>query len=1219
MAKNTGDKHKLDNKAGTPDTPAEEAMPSQVKDFHIVGIGASAGGLEALEQFFSNMPSDSGIAFVVVQHLDPTAHSSMPEILSRFTKMPAKVVSNGLKVEPNSIYLIPPNKSMSIQAGALYLEEPVHPPGLKLPIDFFFRSLAKEKGPDAVCVILSGTGSDGTLGLRAIKEGQGTVLVQDPESAKYDGMPRSAIDTGLADFVLKPDKMPEKIIQFHKHSAINDAKFGATAKEAIEPLQQIFAILQINTGHDFSRYKGATIRRRLQRRMSVNQINDILEYARFLNGNEEEIKSLQKDLLISVTRFFRDHDAFEALKAQLKGLLKNKSQGADLRVWVAGCATGEEVYSIAMIISECLDEMKKRLSVQLYGTDIDLDALHVARAGKYPANIVADVSPERMKRFFVKRDDTYNIKKEIREMVVFAPQDFIKDPPFSRMDLICCRNLLIYLDNDVQSRLLPLFNYALKPDGILFLGTSETIGESTDLFTVLDKIWKIYQRRDVIMDVDRLKYPAVFAPSSAKPTGEPAQGVTETKIPALAEKIFLDDYAPTFAVIDEKYRLVYVRGRTGKYLEIASGQPSLGIMEMAREGLRAELASTIYQATSEKKKSVREGVRVKYNGGFQTLNLTVAPLIGHGIPPGLLIIVFQELEFTTGEAKASPYVRGRKRVMELEAELNLTKENLQAMIEELEATNEELKSANEELQSNNEELQSSNEQLDTSREELQSLNEELTTLNAELHDKNELLSKANDDLNNFVNRTDIAIILLDDELKIRSCTPATSDIFNIRKIDAGRPIDEITSRLVYDKIVDDVHEVLRNLQPKEVEVQRKDGYWFNMRISPYRTAQNVISGLVVSFLDINEQKKATESLRETRDYLDSLFNYASAPIIAWNYSLNITRFNNAFVQLTGRSADEMMGKKIDILIPPDKRQEALQEINRATVKGQRLEAVEIPFQHIDGSIRTILWNSATVFGADGKTPVATIAQGQDITDRKKAEDGLKQRTAELEVSNKELESFSYSVSHDLRAPLRSMEGFSNALLENYAQKLDDQGKQYLTYIQESSVLMNHLIDDLLKLSRVARSDINYEKVNLSDMAQKVVDELAKTEPQREVMFSIASNIIAYGDRNLLLLVLENLLGNAWKFSSKVAEPRIEMGTIDHNGKQACFIRDNGVGFDMIYVDKLFKPFQRLHKASEFPGTGIGLATVQRIVRRHGGEIWAESNVGEGATFYFTLI
>jgi two-component system CheB/CheR fusion protein len=393
---------------------------------------------------------------------------------------------------------------------------------------------------------------------------------------------------------------------------------------------------------------------------------------------------------------------------------------------VAGCATGEEVYSIAMVISECLDEMKKRLSVQLYGTEIDLDALHIARAGKYPDNIVADVSPERMKRFFVTRDNTCNIKKEIREMVVFAPQDIIKDPPFSRMDLICCRNLLIYLDNDVQSRLLPLFNYALKPDGILFLGTSETIGESTDLFTVLDKKWKIYQRRDVIMDVERLKYPAVFAPSSAKPTGEPAQGVTETKIPALAEKIFLDDYAPTFAVIDEKYRLVYVRGRTGKYLEIASGQPSLGIMEMAREGLRAELASTIYQATSEKKKSVREGVRVKHDGGFQTLNLTVAPLIGHGIPPGLLIIVFQELEFTTGEAKASPYVRGRKRVMELEAELNLTKENLQAMIEELEATNEELKSANEELQSNNEELQSSNEQLDTSREELQSLNEELT-------------------------------------------------------------------------------------------------------------------------------------------------------------------------------------------------------------------------------------------------------------------------------------------------------------------------------------------------------------------------------------------------------------------------------------------------------------------------------------------------------------
>jgi two-component system, chemotaxis family, CheB/CheR fusion protein len=969
---------------GEPPSGGETSVLEQ-RGFSIVGIGASAGGLEALEQLFSHIPPNSGIAFVVIQHLDPSGHSSMPEILSRFTGMPIQVASDGLKVEPNSIYLIPPSKSMGIKNGLLYLREPAQPPGLRLPIDFFFRSLSSEKGPDAICIILSGTGTDGTLGLRAIKAEQGTVFVQDPESAKYDGMPRSAIDSGLADYVLKPDLIPEKLIKFLKLSAINGARSDTVLKEAAEPLQRIFSILRTRTGHDFSRYKSATIRRRVERRMSVNQINDIAEYARFLKGSEDEMKALLKDLLISVTNFFRDPDAFEALKVQLKELLKRKAQNSELRVWVAGCATGEEAYSIVIIISECLDELKKRLQIQLYGTDIDTNALQIARAGKYPANIVANVTAKHLKHYFVKQGDAYSIKKEIRERVVFAPQDFIKDPPFSRMDLICCRNLLIYLESDVQTRLLPLLHYALNPGGILFLGTSETIGDARDLFVVLEKKWKIYQRREVVLAADRLRFPASFAPSSREPAVGPIRGVTESKIPELAEKIFLDDYAPTFAVIDEKYRLVYVRGRTGKYLEIASGQPSLNILEMAREGLRTDLGSAIYRATSEKKKIVHEGVRVKNSVGFQTINLTVAPLTEPGIPPGFLIIVFQDAELINEESEAKPSAKGRKRVTLLKEELRLTSENLQATIEALEAANEEMKSANEELQSNNEELQSTNEELDTSHEELQSLNEELNTLNSELQDKNELLNRANDDLNNFVNRTDIAIILLDDELKIRSFTPATSEILNIRKIDVGRPFAEITSRLAYDKMTDEAHEVLRTLQPRETEVQRKDGHWYNLRISSYRTAQNVMSGLVISLLDINEQKKAAGVLSETRDYLDNLLNYANAPIIVWNPEFKITVFNHAFEQLTGRRADKMLGKKVDILIPLEQRKDAMEKINRTTIEGKRWEVVEIPVQHIDGSIRTVLWNSATLFAMDEKTPVATIAQGQDVTERKKVE------------------------------------------------------------------------------------------------------------------------------------------------------------------------------------------------------------------------------------------
>lgn len=734
---------------------------------------------------------------------------------------------------------------------------------------------------------------------------------------------------------------------------------------------------------------------------------------------------------------------------------------------------------------------------------------------------------------------------------------------------------------------------------------------------MLDKKWKIYQRLEVVVVTDRLKFPAAFTPSSLDTFEEPARALSEDKISVLAEKEFLDNYSPTFAVIDEKYRLVYVRGRTGKYLEIASGQPSLSIMEMAREGLRAELASAIYRASSQQKTITREGLRVKYNGGFQLVNLTVAPLTAKGLPHGALIVVFQEAGLVP-ELPVKKSLRGSKRVVELEDELRLLRENHQAAVEELEATNEELKSANEELQSNNEELQSTNEELDTSREELQSLNEELSTVNSELQDKNEQLNKANDDLNNFLNRTDIAIILLDNELNIRSYTPATSEIFNVRKIDIGRPFAEITSRLMNKQVVGDASQVLRTMQPKELEVQRDDGHWYNMHISTYRTAQNAINGLVMSILDIDQQKKAAGSLRETSDYLNNLFNNAAVPIIVWDSGLKITRFNHAFEKITGRSADEMLGKKVDILIPVNKRSEALREINHATTMGERLEAVEIPVQHVDGSIRIVLWNSATVFDTDGKAPVATIAQGQDITERKKVEGELKTRTSELEIVNRELESYSYSISHDLRAPLRTLDGFSEAVLLDYGDKLDKQGKDYLNRIRTASQTMSQMIGDVLNMSRVTRSDIHHNELNLSNLVQKIVAEIKAAQPERQVEFVIQPDVVVYGDVQLLEIALRNLIDNSWKFTGKTPHPRIEFGSESQDGKQVYFVKDNGVGFDMKYADKLFQPFRCLHSEAEFPGTGIGLATVQRIIRRHGGRIWGESKKDKGTKFYFTL-
>jgi two-component system CheB/CheR fusion protein len=1451
MAKKKEGVRKQAVKGKSPQTPKAES-PAREETFRIVGIGASAGGLEAIEQFFENMPSNKNIAFVIVQHLDPTGHSSMPQILSRFTRMPVKVATDSMPVEPNSIYLLPPNKSMGIQSGALYLQEPTRPPGLRLPIDFFFRSMAKEMGPDAICIILSGTGTDGTLGLRAIKAELGTVFVQDPESARYDGMPRSAIDTGLADFILKPSEMPEKLIQFVEHSMVNGAKFGVATEEALEPLKQIFAILRTRTGHDFSRYKQTTIRRRLQRRMSVNQISDVSKYATFLKENEDEIKALLKDLLISVTNFFRDPEAFEALKRQMKELIKLKPSGGDVRVWVAGCATGEEAYSVAIIVQECLDELDRHLLVQMYGTDIDVDALHIARMGKYPANIAADVTQNRLKRFFVKENDSYRVKNEIREAIVFAPQNFIKDPPFSRMDLICCRNLLIYLEADVQKRLLPLLHYALGPGGILFLGPSETTGESVDLFNSVDRKWKIYQRRERVVSAERLQFPAAFAPKALGTISESMPAISEAKIPELAEKIFLDSYAPTFAIIDEKYHLVYVRGRTGRYLEIASGQPAWSVLDMAREGLRTELASAIYRAAAERKKILHEGVRVKTDGGFQTLNLTVAPLTEPGIPPGLLIIVFQEVGPITEEVKARSSVRGRRRIVELEDELRLTKENLQTTIEELEATNEELKSANEELQSNNEELQSTNEELDTSREELQSLNEELTTLNAEIQDKNDLLTKANDDLKNFLNRTDIAIIFVDDDLKIRSYTPATSDVFNMRDIDVGRPLGDITSRLDYQSVVSDAQEVMRTMQPKEMEVQRKDDHWYKMRILPYLTAQNVISGLVMSFLDIDDQKKAAnkladmnqqledlarfpqenpspvlrvkkdgtilfanaacslllsfkceqgrvlpqqyqklaakvletgesqvietdgkgltftlnfvpivksgyvniygdditarkkakeqiqklmvsaqqerdklsallnsipdevwfadtqgnfmlanpaalqefalnstenmsvedlarslevyhpdgsprpvkeapplrslkgetienqeeiiriptsgelryrqvsaapvkdpdgniigsvsvarditdlkeagESLREARDYLDNLINYANAPIIVWNTESKITRFNHAFERLTGRSSDEMIGKTVDILIPADRRRDALAKIHRATVKGERWEVVEIPIQHVDGSVRTILWNSATIFASDGKTPVATIAQGQDITERKR----------EMDIKDE----FIGMVSHELRTPLTVIIGALSTAVDKRASKEDKE--ELIQEAASSAESLAGILDNMLELSRyqAGRLQLNKKLVSISDIAEKAVQKARRKYDTHKIILDISDKIPEVdADAVRIEQVLYNLVENAVKYSPTGSEVRI----FSRRKKDGLTIgvSDRGVGIAPEDQQELFEPFSRL-KENTTSGVGLGLVVCKRLVEAHGGHIWVESQPAKGSTFLFTI-
>ncbi|MBU1710482.1 MAG: PAS domain-containing protein [Proteobacteria bacterium] len=842
----------------------------------IVGIGASAGGLEAFEAFFTAMPPAAGLAFILVPHLDPTHISIMPELIQKRTKMRVLQIKDGMQVEPDTVFVVPPNKDLSILNSTLQLMELSKPRGANLPIDSFFRTLARDQGPNAVCIILSGTGSDGTLGVKAIKAESGMVMVQEENSAKYDGMPRNAIATGLVDYILPPAEMPEQLLKYLQH-AIHKKTASILTGDAKTPdaLQKIYILLRTRTGHDFSLYKNNTILRRIERRMHVHQIDLIKDYVTYLQKSEVEVDILFKELLIGVTNFFRDPKAFEALRETiLPDLLSEKPDGYTLRVWVAGCSSGEEAYSVAILLQEVLEDINRRINLQIFGTDIDEDAVSAARAGIFPASIADDMSQARLNRWFVKEEHQYRIKKSIREMLVFAVQSIIKDPPFTKLDLICCRNLLIYLGPELQKRLIPNFHYSLKPHGILFLGSSEAIGQTQDLFTVLDKKWKIYRRRSGSVAARQvLELP--FTPArheNMKPEHpESIRKAEELSAFQLVETILKQVDAPPCVIIDEASNIIYLHGRTGRYLEPAIGKVSVNILEMARPGLGMDLAAAIRGVATNKLACVRKGVSIEHNGGHISIDLTVKPVLEHRALRGLMMVIFKEIvtpEKKKITSKQTKTLQKNTAVETLEQELRHTRENLQTTIEELETSNEELKSANEELQSTNEELQSTNEEMETSKEELQSLNEEAATVNAELQSRIDELSKTNDDMKNLLDSTNIATIFLDLDLCVRKFTPKVVEIIPLAGIDAGRPIKHFATALIDTDLTDYAHDVLQNLGMKEKEVRAKGGAFYRMRVRPYRTLNNVIDGVVITFEDITALKKTESALNALNTELE---------------------------------------------------------------------------------------------------------------------------------------------------------------------------------------------------------------------------------------------------------------------------------------------------------------------------------------------------------------
>jgi two-component system CheB/CheR fusion protein len=866
----------LHSAAATPDTadaqPAELAQPTGPA-FTIVGVGASAGGLQAFSQLLRALQADSSVAIVYVQHLAPKYESSLAELLGETTSMPVTQITDRTRIEPGHVYIIPPNAFLTVSHGLLRLSPRPEGRAAHCPVDHFFRSLADYAQQRAVGVILSGTDSDGAAGVREIKAVGGIVFAQEANSAKFDGMPRAAVSTGAVDKVLDPEGIAHELIRLSRHPLLRHVQ--AKISEAEVPVseknwQRIFTLLRTASGVDFTHYKQPTLRRRLQRRMVLNKSGSTEHYLRYLQQNPAEVNALYQDILIHVTRFFREPDSYEYLTSHIFPQIVSARASGDeaMRVWVPGCSTGEEAYSVAICLLEFLGNTASATPVQVFATDVSELAVEQARVGIYPQSITEDVSAERLRRFFNKVDGSYRISKPVRDAVIFARQDLTRDPPFSKLDLIVCRNVLIYLGPQLQKKLMNVFHYALKPTGFLMLGASETIGSHSDLFAMADKQHKAYSKKlsGVRMNMD---FPTGQGSNAIDAPHKPSIDIrTGTNIVNEANRMILGKYAPPGVIVDEDLQIIQFRGQTGPYLEPAPGEASFNLLKMAREGLLYDLRAAVNEARKTRAPARRDGLRVKYNGRLLDVDLEVMPLTTSDNQRHFLV-VFEDSAGETGKLEHIPPALARKgrkggsikesrdnqQMLRLQQELAANREYLQSIIQDLEAANEELQSANEEILSSNEELQSTNEELDTAKEELQSTNEELNTVNEELHGRNEELSRANSDLLNLLSSVQIAVVMVTSDLRIRRFTPMAEKVLNLIPGDVGRPISDIKPNIDVPDLEKLIVEAVDTVSPIEREAKDKQGTTYLVRIRPYKNVENRIDGAVLALFDLEMARR----------------------------------------------------------------------------------------------------------------------------------------------------------------------------------------------------------------------------------------------------------------------------------------------------------------------------------------------------------------------------
>jgi two-component system CheB/CheR fusion protein len=1178
---------------------------------YVVGIGASAGGLEALERFFANVPTDSGMAFVVIQHLSPDFRSLMDELLARRTKLPIALVEDGMAIEPDHVYLIPPKKEMIISGGRLLLSERERKQELTLPIDVFFRSLAQDCGARAIAIVLSGGGSDGSRGIRDVHDAGGVVLVQDTDSAQFDGMPKTARDAGVATWVLAPEDMPRVLIEHTRRDGLD-----APTSPAPTPIGMaaVYHMLQSEYGLDFKDYKPSTVTRRIDRRLQMSHASSLDRYVERLRDERAELDVLYRDLLIGVTRFFRDEDAFLLLERDvLPQLVRGKDESVDpailppLRVWVAGCATGEEAYSIAILLHELGVGVPGGRQVKVFATDVHRGSLETAARGMYDEDAVANVTAARLARYFRRVGSSYQVIPEVRQMLVFAPHNVIKDPPFTRVDLVSCRNMLIYLLPAAQQKVLSYFHFALNRDGMMVLGPSESPGVLIREFETVDAHWRLYRKRsDVRTPVDTRLQPARSQHAALEPVHRGGSRHALAQLLGTYDAM-LERYMPPGLLLDERGGLVHAFGGAHRFLRLQTGRQGLDVLELVDSELRMALVSGLARATREPDGVVFAAVRIQVDDTEERHRVTIRSVASKPGSGGHLLVTFEQLDHTDVPPNSTPDAieigsLSREQVTELEAELDYTRENLQAAIEELETSNEELQAANEELLASNEELQSTN-------EELQSVNEELYTVNAEYQRKIEELTELTNDMDNLLAATDVGTIFLDNQLKVRKFTPQIGRVFNLLAQDIGRPIETFTHSIDHPGLMDDLRSVLRTGERIERELRDAAGQPFFLRVLPYRTHGGV-DGVVLTLIDTAGLKAAQDALFHERYLLESLLGSVPDAIYFSDLRGRFIRANKAMALRCGESDPNKLVGRTPFDVCDDELARSIHEQDQRVVRTGEVRLYDL--EHRTGPDNTEVWDLATRLPLRDSSDriVGVIAVLRDVSEQRRSQ-------REIEQAVHRRDQFLAMLSHELRNPLAAIVMATSLLRDGSDPK---KGKRMLATLERQSTQMARLLDDLLEASRVTQDKIELRKstVDIVEIARDAADAARELMGARGVQFAVEladEPLWVVGDAARLQQIQVNMLSNAAKYTPSGGHVLLQV----HRDGDDCVlsVRDNGVGIPQDMLDKVFDLFVQSGRTLDRSdgGLGLGLTLVRSLVQMHGGSVCVSSDgEGKGSVF-----